>query len=116
MTGRADVLEVVVIYGRRLPVAECASCEQARPILGRGLCNACRWRHRDDGTIAEFGYVKADRVADYARFRLGGLGLAQAAARVGVSKRTGERYEAELAASGEAPWRREQRGEAARAA
>jgi hypothetical protein len=71
----------------------------------RGLCDSCGHARRRDGTLAEFGYVKADRRADFARYRTAGVDLAEAAGRVGVSERTGWRYETELAASGRAPWR-----------
>jgi hypothetical protein len=75
------------------------------PILARGLCSRCRSWHRTHGTIGDFGYVKADRMADYARLRLNGHDVGPAAALVGTSKRTAERYEAELRDAGLAPWR-----------
>jgi len=103
--SRPGVLAVAAAHDRRWPVAECASCERVRPIFGRGLCNACRWKRRDDGTIGEYGYVKADRIADYARLRGSGYGVYEAAERIGVSRRTAERYEASLRDAGEAPWR-----------
>lgn len=95
----------VSLYGRRHTVAECARCGRVRPLLGRGLCNPCRWMSRRNGTILDYGYVKADRVADYARLRGLGYELEDAAVRVGVSKRTAERYEAQLRDAGMAPWR-----------
>jgi hypothetical protein len=98
-------LPVVILYGARHRVAECARCELVRPVWRRGLCRPCAERCTRDGTLGGYGYVKADRVADFIRLRLGGADLAEAARRVGVSERTGWRYEAELAASGRAPWR-----------
>jgi hypothetical protein len=68
------------------------------PIESRGLCAACRRRNRDRGTLGEFGYVKADRLADYAELRGLGVPVPAAAARLGVSERTAWRYEAELKA------------------
>ena len=44
-------------------------------------------------------------MADYARLRLNGHDVGPAAALVGTSKRTAERYEAELRDAGLAPWR-----------
>jgi hypothetical protein len=102
---RSCTLPVVVVWGERHILAECGSCEQVRPLMCRGLCHPCRERHRQDGTIAGFGYVKADRMADFARYRTAGADVAEAARRVCVSERTGWRYETELAASGRAPWR-----------
>jgi hypothetical protein len=45
------------------------------------------------------------RTADYAELRAAGTAPGEASARVGVSARTGVRYELRLAASGQAPWR-----------
>lgn len=75
---------------------ECVSCGKTRHLHCRGLCETCRWRYRSDGTITEFGYVKADRIADYAARRRAGASVPVAAARTGVCERTGWRYEAEL--------------------
>jgi len=98
-------LPVVFLYGCRHRVSECARCELVRPVWYRGLCRPCVDRCRLDGTIGCYGYVKADRMADFAWLRLGGVDVAGAAGRVGVSERTGWRYETELAGSGRAPWR-----------
>ena len=87
---------VAIVWGERRRVAECASCEQIRPLPSRGLCVPCRELHRKAGTEAEFGYVKADRLADYADLRRDGELLEVAAARIGISERTAWRYEAEL--------------------
>lgn len=77
---------------------ECASCRRPRPVASRGLCDACRSRCRRDHTIGQWGCVKADRVAAYASLRAAGRSSARAAWEVGVSERTGLRYEAEIAA------------------
>lgn len=94
--NRAGVVGTVVMYGRRLKVAGCADCEQVKPILCRGLCVSCWSRHDSAGTLANYGYTAADRRRDFARFRRGGLSIAEAAARVGVTYRSGQRYEARL--------------------
>lgn len=36
------------------PIADCASCEISNPIQARGLCGACYYRHKADGTLDEF--------------------------------------------------------------
>jgi hypothetical protein len=74
----------------------CASCRRDRPIATRGLCDACRSRCRRDHTISEWGQVRADRAAEYAAWRRAGASVGSAAVYAGVSKRTGERYEAGL--------------------
>lgn len=75
---------------------ECASCHRPRPIGTRGLCNGCRSRCRRNHTIAEWGEVKADRFAIYASLRAAGWSVGWAAWEIGVSERTGWRYEADL--------------------
>jgi hypothetical protein len=76
-----------------------------RPLLCRGLCNSCIWTCRHDGTYGEYGYTKADRIADYAHRRYNGDTIGLAASRLGISRRTAERYEAKLRDAGQAPWR-----------
>jgi hypothetical protein len=105
MMARSQPLPVVFFHGCRRILAECGRCGTVRPLVGRGLCNRCVWDTWADGTRGEYGYVKADRLAEFARYRLAGVGVGEAARRVCVSGRTGWRYEAELAASGCAPWR-----------
>jgi hypothetical protein len=73
---------------------ECASCGEDRDLCCRGLCVACRSQARRDGTLDDFGYVKADRLADFTALRRS-CSVAVAAARLGVCERTGWRYEAE---------------------
>lgn len=102
---RPASLPTLVVYGIRRTVSECARCERVRPLFERGLCNSCRAVCRRKGTSAEFGYLKPDRMTDYAYRRRNGDCIALAAERIGVSKRTAERYEAQLVASGQAPWR-----------
>ena len=82
----------------------CVSCERNRPLCARGLCDACRGLFRRDGTIAQWGYVKADRIADYARLRLVGYHVPLAASRIGISERTAWRYEAELRDASSSGW------------
>src|ERR1700733_5670202 len=101
--GKPDLR--VIVSGQPRRVAECASCEQVRPIITRGLCSTCRHRFEWDGTITDWGYVKADRLEDYAWLRASGESVPVAAARLGVTERTGWRYEAQLTRAGRAPWR-----------
>lgn len=96
---------VATLWGIRRRVAECASCELERPLYVRGLCRPCHIRHQADGTAGQFGYVKADRLEDYAWLRTSGELLPVVAARLGVTERTAWRYEAELTLAGKAPWR-----------
>ena len=98
LEDRPGVLGVhVQPCGDRRPVAECALCGHLRVIRGRGLCEPCRKRCRDDGTITQYGYTRADRLADYASLRPS-LAVPVAAGRIGVSVRTAMRYEAALRA------------------
>lgn len=84
---------------------ECICCGLTREIEARGLCSACRGRTSKYGTLRSWGQVKTDRRSEYAGLRLAGWSLEYAAWSAGVSARTGFRYEAELAAAGQAPWR-----------
>ena len=81
-----------------MQLRECDSCGELRDLPCRGLCPACRASHRRNGTLDGFGYVKADRLADFAVLRPG-LSVAAASGRLGVSVRTGFRYEAERRAA-----------------
>lgn len=74
----------------------CACCRRPREIVTRGLCARCRKRARGDGTIAQWGQVRGDRVAVFAAWRRAGAPVGSAALYAGVSERTGWRYEAEL--------------------
>ncbi len=94
--GRPGVIGFVILGGSRYRVAECGDCGRLRPLPRRGLCNPCIHARRRDGTITEFGWTRADRLAEYAALRRDGLAIAGASARAGVSRRTGERYEAAL--------------------
>ena len=89
---------MVFAGGYFLRLDDCADCGRLMPIESRGLCAACRKRNRDHGTLREFGYVKADRLADYAELRRLRVPVPAAAGRLGVSERTAWRYEAELKA------------------
>jgi hypothetical protein len=73
---------------------ECVSCGEDRDLCCRGLCGRCRAQARRDGTVDDFGYVKADRLADFTELRRS-CSVAVAAARLGVCERTGWRYEAD---------------------
>ena len=102
---RAGVLALVYRGGCRRSVAECASCGNVRVLRQRGLCQPCVRSATLDGTIEDYGWTRADRLAEYAALRNAGLTIRQAAERTGVSRRGGDRYEADLAAAGRAPWR-----------
>jgi hypothetical protein len=78
-----------------MPLRECADCGRPRELVTRGLCMPCRGRCRRAGTIADFGYLKPDRLADYADLR-STHSVVAAARRLGLSERTGWRYEQEL--------------------
>jgi hypothetical protein len=56
-----------------------------------------------------WGRVLPARLEDYARQRSRGASVTAAAGRVGVSKRTAERYEAVLVAAGKTTWREARR-------
>jgi hypothetical protein len=77
-------------YGDRMTQMEACGCAQA----GRDYANT----HRTPGQ-------RAARVDDYAELRAGGATIEQSAGRVGVSRRTADRYEARLLAEGRATWR-----------
>jgi hypothetical protein len=92
--------------GKRKPlrIIRCASCEQAGTNHGRGLCHSCYARHQHDGTLAQFPSFKAARAEDYAWLRTQcGTTISEAAHRVGVSTRTGWRYERALRATQTVP-------------
>ena len=104
MIARSSTLTLATVRGARRRVTVCASCEKVRPLITRGLCDPCRHRYEFDGTITDWGYVKADRVQDYAWLRKSGETLPVAASRIGVSERTAWRYEAELRDASSARW------------
>jgi hypothetical protein len=87
------------------PAAACDCCGHTQRIKARGLCGVCYTRARDHGAVAKWGFVKADRLAEYAGLREAGASVESAAWDAGVSVRTGQRYEAELRAAA-APERR----------
>jgi hypothetical protein len=103
--SRPGILGQVPYGGAMCPLAECARCERVRPIYRRGLCSRCVKLCRADGTLLEYGWTKADRMAEFAAARREGLTIGEAAVRAGVDPRTGSRYEGELRDRGLAPWR-----------
>lgn len=93
---RAGVLRLVKLPAARgywSAVALCGGCDTEKVIHSRGLCNHCYWAAQRHGTLDEYGYTKTARMADFAVLRARGLTIGQAAARVEVTERTGNRYE-----------------------
>jgi hypothetical protein len=86
--------------GQRRHHAECARCGRVKAIRRAGLCTGCA-KHGTDG----YAITRADRMGDYAAARAEGLPVLGAAARAGVTDRTGWRYERDLAGAGKASWR-----------
>lgn len=99
---RPGVVCRVRYHGDLRPVAECARCGQLRPVHRRGLCTGCQRSAEADGTISDYGWTRADRLAEFAGLRGRGLSVAEASARAGVTERTGWRYETALRDSGNA--------------
>jgi hypothetical protein len=90
----------VIVNDRHRRMTYCLSCQLLRIHCCRGLCSSCRTWHRRHGTLAEFGYPKPTRLEDFTWLRITrGLSVAQAAARINVSERTGWRYERQLRAA-----------------
>lgn len=66
---------------------------------GRGICVTCWYKSKADGTLDDYprltGY-KEDRLEDYTFMRKFGRSVQEASESVGVSERTGWRYERDL--------------------
>ncbi|MFB4276073.1 hypothetical protein ACBJ59_12315 [Nonomuraea sp. MTCD27] len=82
---------------------ECACCGSAGLHDGRSLCHSCYHWHHANGTLGKYPPLRTwlatlARIEDFAELRRGGLSVRAAAARVGVTKRSGERYERRLKA------------------
>lgn len=80
---------------------ECACCGGIGLHFGRSLCCACHQWHRKNGTLGKYPPLHTwletlSRIAEFGELRAAGLSVAKAAARVGVTKRSGERYEHRL--------------------
>lgn len=89
----AGVLGVVRLTGKRLyKIALCADCERPKPIAYRGLCGSCADRHFKDGTIADYGWTRADRLAEYSGLLRQGLTPGEAAERMGICRETAYKY------------------------
>ena len=76
--------------------APCDRCGNIAELVTRRLCPSCRGQCRRAGTVEDWGYLKPDRLADFTVLRARGYRPAVAAVRLGLSARTGYRYEAEL--------------------
>ena len=82
------------------PEILCACCHNFGTHKARNLCTHCYDRHENAGTLHHHPPLRAwvatrGRVDDYAHLRRA-LTIQDAAARLGVAKRTAERYEARL--------------------
>ena len=79
-------------------------CGCGKPVHARGLAGACyhRWLYRGKPEVVPPPGQKGndgkrqDRLEDFAELRQWGESLAAAAMRLGVCRRTAERYEADL--------------------
>ncbi len=96
-------------------------CRREADRWGMGFTLSCYQRWSRSGRPEVFGPprwtwglgVRAGRLEDYAELRREhGLSIAQAALRLGVCRRTADRYEAELRSRGLSPDQRPARGAA----
>jgi hypothetical protein len=88
------------------PVIECVCCGQRGSDKGRGLRSACWDRHEAAGTLEQWPVRTGDATARRAAFkalREGGLSVPEAAARLGVSRKTAEQYQTLLVKRGWTP-------------
>jgi hypothetical protein len=85
--------------------------EGADPVRLRDACAAGSDGLEAQGVIPPPGYLAGHRnaahLAEYAVLRGNGMGVGAAAERLGVVKRTAEKYEATLITAGRATWRQE---------
>ncbi|MFD0889969.1 hypothetical protein ACFQ08_35965 [Streptosporangium algeriense] len=95
---------------RRRRTVLCVCCATPGYVMGRGLITACYQRHRSGGTLDQFPMrgapvkgageaareARLARLEDYADLLTWGASWKDAAARVGVCRRTAERYNAAL--------------------
>ena len=68
-----------------------AKCHPSRPNAGRGLCAGCYEHHRRNGTLHQHPLSRwrlrmPDFAVEYAHLRSDGLGRANIAARLGVTR------------------------------
>lgn len=85
--------------------------EGADPVRLREACRAGDDGLEAQGIVPPSGYLAGHRnaaqLAEYAVLRGNGMTVGAAAERLGVVKRTAEKYEATLIAAGRATWRQE---------
>lgn len=83
--------------------------EGCDPVRLREACRAGGDGLEAQGVVPPMGYLaghrNADQLAGYATLRGNGVSIAEAAVRLGVVKRTAEKYEALLIRAGRATWR-----------
>jgi hypothetical protein len=78
---------------RRHPVAECSRCHQHVPIAGRGLCDACYYVCRKNGTLIDYPTVYArwkdeELIQEYELLRSAGNTIETIAGRLGFRNAT----------------------------
>ncbi|MBF8187354.1 hypothetical protein ITP53_16760 [Nonomuraea sp. K274] len=82
---------------------ECACCGGTGLHQGRALCHACYQWHHENGTLHKYPQLHTwletlARIADFAELRGRGLSVRRASAALGVTARSGQRYEQRLKA------------------
>lgn len=97
------------------PPAPCVCCGKVGPIMARGLREKCWWRMRRSSELENFPLTRSqaeytlekgfylDRAEQYRQLTtgVGALGRNAACRVLGISTRTGYRYEAMFRASGQ---------------
>lgn len=81
----------------------CACCDKLGRHGGRGLRHSCYMRHHHAGNLDKYpprgrSYPRQWRVESYAELRARRVPIREAADRLGVTDRTGYRYERQLKA------------------
>ncbi|MCW2929953.1 MAG: hypothetical protein JWM19_915 [Actinomycetia bacterium] len=92
VVGVDGVVAIIDSKWRRYKVAECARCGLEKRIKGRGLCPACSSAVTRDGTIGEYGWMRDERLEEFAGHRRH-MNITRAGAATGISTVTAFRYE-----------------------
>lgn len=98
---------------RRRPIRYCQRCRRHRPYRAKGLCGHCytytRRPYQPTGVgrggpgVPKSAEVLESRLEEFAELRARHYTTVQAAARIGISVRTAERYAARLKAAAGRP-------------